>query len=60
MNKHDLLTINDLIEIFQVSRSTIYRWITDVEDFPKRINIGPNTVRWSAQEVESWKNSFFE
>lgn len=57
---NELLTVNDLMAIFKVSRSTIYRWIEQTDNFPKRKYIGPNTVRWSSIEVEAWKNSFFQ
>lgn len=58
MNK-TLLTVKDLTAFLGVSRSTIYRWMSH-NNFPKQRNIGPNTVRWSTEEVEGWKKHFFQ
>lgn len=49
-----LLTVKDLMEIFSVSRSTIYRWI-DSEDFPRGKRLASNTVRWVESEVAHWQ-----
>ena len=56
---HDtLLTIEDVIEILNVSRSTIYRWLKN-GDFPQQHNIGPNTIRWRLSEIEEWQEKVF-
>jgi prophage regulatory protein len=49
-----LLTVKDLMQIFSVSRSTIYRWIDD-EDFPRGKRLASNTVRWLESDVTKWQ-----
>ena len=49
-----LLTVKDLMQIFSVSRSTIYRWIED-EDFPRGKRLASNTVRWLESEIIGWQ-----
>jgi prophage regulatory protein len=40
-------------EAVNLSRSTIWRLYTR-GDFPKPIQLGPNSVGWDLDEVESW------
>jgi prophage regulatory protein len=49
-----LLTVKDLMEIFSVSRSTIYRWM-ESEDFPAGKRLASNTVRWLESDVAKWQ-----
>ena len=47
-----LLTVDDLVIIFQVPRKTIYSWI--YKGNLKAIKLGPRLVRFSVKEVERW------
>jgi prophage regulatory protein len=54
----ELLSIYEVTEMLDVSRSTIYRWANN-GSFPKQRNIGPNTVRWRLSEIEKWQQRVF-
>ena len=43
----------DLQKIFKISRSTIDKWEAKGE-FPKRIQLGKNSVGWNAAEIKKW------
>jgi prophage regulatory protein len=49
-----LLTMNDLVEMFQVSRVAIYDWI-EKEGFPKPLKIG-RSARWIKKDIEVYIN----
>lgn len=49
-------TDKDLAEKFQVSRHSIWRWVRE-EDFPKPIKLGPQAVRWRAEDVQAWEDA---
>jgi len=53
-----LLTINEVLERVNKSRSTLYRWI-EQGGFPAPYKIGPNNFSsvWSSTEVEQWINN---
>jgi len=40
-----------------VSRSTIDRWEKLHGKFPKRINLGKNSVGWNLKQIEEWINN---
>lgn len=46
----ELLTIQELMAIFKVDRSTIFRW-DKAGRLPKKIKIG-KAVRWRKDEIE--------
>lgn len=48
-----LLTINEVAQMFSVSRVTIWRWNKEVPDFPKAIKIGGST-RWRKSDLEKY------
>jgi prophage regulatory protein len=56
-----LMKISELSDWLSVSRSTIYKWVSN-SDFPKPIILGEtdgakNTAsRWVEQEVRDWLN----
>ena len=52
----ELLTRVEIQKKLRVSRSTLLRWI-EIGAFPKPLAIGPRTLRWRAEEVESWLDS---
>jgi len=37
-----------------VSRSTIYRWEATLDDFPKRLKVGPRTAGWRKSDLDRW------
>jgi prophage regulatory protein len=47
------LRINDVTKLTSISRSSIYRMISE-GDFPIQIPFGNRQVRWSRQEVLNW------
>ena len=51
-----LIRLSDLCESLGVSRSTIYRWVSENE-FPAPVRIGERAVRWRSEDIELWKNS---
>jgi len=51
--ENKLISMNDLVDMFGVSRSTMAVWV-DEEKFPKSIRIGERTRRWKESEVIEW------
>lgn len=49
-----LWTIDDLVDYFQTSRSTVSRKIVSRPDFPVAIRIDGGVPRWKPNEVENW------
>jgi prophage regulatory protein len=47
------LRINDVTMLTSISRSSIYRMISE-GDFPVQISVGNRQVRWSRQEILDW------
>lgn len=48
----EILRYEDLNKLFKISRSSLHRW--EKKDFPKRIQLGANSVGWRADEVKLW------
>jgi predicted DNA-binding transcriptional regulator AlpA len=53
-NRNKLWTIDDLVDYFQASRSTVSRKIVSRQDFPVAIRIDGGVPRWKPSEVELW------
>ena len=53
-NRNKLWTIEDLVDYFQASRSTVSRKIVAKQDFPVAIRIDGGVPRWKPSEVERW------
>jgi len=51
-----LIRISEVCELVGVSRTTIYRWITEGE-FPEPVRLSKYAVRWRIDEVESWRDA---
>ena len=50
-----LLKIEDVVNITQLSRSTVNRKASDPDDdFPASFNVSSNSVRWMLQDVVAW------
>lgn len=52
----NLLTIDEVAEKLNVSRSTAYRIVRDA-DFPERKRLSASTVRWLESEIDAWLHS---
>lgn len=48
-----LLRYEDLKKLIKVSRSSLDRW-EKKNLFPKRVQIGANSVGWRADQVKQW------
>lgn len=48
-----LLSFDDLQKILKISRSTVIRW-EHLGKFPKRINLGENSIAWRKDEIKEW------
>ena len=48
-----LLDTREICALVGKSRCTIWRWKRKAA-FPRRVRIGPNSVAWIADEVDSW------
>ena len=53
-SQNKLWAIEDLVEYFQTSRSTVSRKIICRKDFPVAIRIDGGVPRWKPKEVELW------
>ena len=54
-----LLRLPQVKEITGLSRSTIYNWIT-VGRFPRPAKLGPRSVAWVREEIETWVNARYQ
>lgn len=54
--KIELVKIDEVIRMYAISRSSIYRGI-EAGTFPDSIRIGPKAVAWILEELEAWKES---
>ncbi|MGC9386440.1 MAG: helix-turn-helix transcriptional regulator [Hydrogenovibrio sp.] len=55
----ELLNLNNLVKMLNISRSTIYRKIKPNAKqydptFPKPIKVGQKAIRWRLSDVEKW------
>lgn len=55
-NPSRLWRIEDVVDYFQMSRSTVTRKIITEPDFPKPISINDTQPRWQPEEVKNWAN----
>ena len=51
-----LLRISDVCEWLGISRSTIYKLLSD-GTFPEPVRLGPRTVRWRIDAIEVWRDA---
>ncbi len=51
-----LLRLAEVCELLAVSRSTIYRRVSD-GSFPAPIRLGSHSVRWRLEEVQAWRDA---
>ncbi|MDN7125512.1 AlpA family phage regulatory protein [Pseudidiomarina sp. 1APP75-32.1] len=50
------LTLRDIKEQFQISKSTVYRWM-DERQFPRPTKFSTKAARWRASDIEDWIES---
>ena len=50
-----LITVNDILSLIPISRSTLYRWMEGT-DFPKPVRLN-GRVLWKSEEVHAYINS---
>lgn len=55
MQHEHFLTMKQVLEITQVSRATLYRWIK-AGDFPAQysLTVSGRTARWKSSEIVQW------
>lgn len=49
------LSVKSVAERYDVSRPTIWRWVS-VGRFPAPIKLGENTTRWRLADLLQWEN----
>lgn len=59
MSESQVVRIDQLTELLQVSRSTIYSWSNSQSaqydsTFPKRIRLGLRSVGWMLKDINIW------
>ena len=52
--ENELLTIDEVVEIVGVTKSTVYSWM-EKNLFPKGAKLGPKLRRWRRDEIENWQ-----
>lgn len=57
--KHQVLRIEAVVELIQLSRSHIYACVKD-GTFPKPIKLGARAVGWVYTDIENWLDSRIE
>lgn len=51
-----LLRLTDLCKMLGISRSTIYKWVSDGA-FPRPLRISERAVRWPMDDVARWRSA---
>ena len=51
-----LLRIGTVCKLVGVSRSTVYRWISE-GSFPEPVRVSERAVRWQIDDIEEWRNA---
>lgn len=49
-----ILRLPAVEEKLGVKSSTIWKYVREMEGFPRPISIGPRAVGWSEQEIDAW------
>lgn len=44
-------------EFLGVSLATLWRWLSERDDFPRSRKIGPRTTVWDMAELENWRDA---
>lgn len=51
-----LVRLSEVCRLLGISRSTIYKRLSD-GTFPQPVRLGPRTVRWRIEAIDSWRDS---
>lgn len=51
-----LIRLADLCEFLGVSRSSIYKWLSE-GTFPEPVRLGHRMVRWRLEAIEAWRDA---
>lgn len=51
-----LIRLSEVCRMLGISRSTIYKRLSE-GTFPQPIRLGPMTVRWQIEAIDSWRNA---
>ena len=57
IDKFEILTVADILEMTQVSRSTLYSTLLKKLGFPLPFKIGFRRNAWFRSDVEAWINA---
>jgi prophage regulatory protein len=49
-----IIRLPELRELIPVNPSTLWRW-EQTGDFPRRVELGPNSVGWFLDEIHAWQ-----
>lgn len=47
----------EMLQMFGVTKSTLWRWVRETEGFPQPIKLSERVTAWKAEEVHDWINS---
>ncbi len=56
LREGSLLRLSDICQLFAVSHSSVYRWISDGA-FPQPLRVSDKSVRWRAEDIRRWRDS---
>jgi prophage regulatory protein len=51
-----LIRLTDLCEFFGVSRSSVYKWMSE-GTFPEPVRLASRTVRWRVDAIVAWRDA---
>lgn len=49
------LGVKKVADRYDVSRSTVWRWVKSDPSFPKPVVLSPGTTRWSLEDLAAWE-----
>lgn len=56
-DEDQLLRAPSMCELLGISKATLWRWVSDDQEFPKPLKISEKTRAWRLAEVRAWMNS---
>jgi prophage regulatory protein len=56
LNPGMLLRLRQLCELLSISRSTVYKWVSE-GTFPSPVRISERAVRWRTEDIVSWRSA---
>lgn len=52
-----LLNYREVAEKLGIDACNYWKFIKERPSFPKRVNLGPRSVRWVDEEIDAWINN---